>query len=84
MHQWTSQHAVIKTTSLSLSQMVVSFLSDTERCLQLTREGVVIGDHVGFDYNCLSDSLLQLMLQQQNVEATSWEYQYDQLETSSL
>ena len=63
MRQWTSQRAVIEIASLSLSQMVVSFPFDTERCLRLTREAVIIGDHVGFDYNCLSDSLLQLMLQ---------------------
>ena len=31
--------------------------------MQLTRESVVIGDKVGFEYNCLSDSLLQRMLQ---------------------
>ena len=65
MRQWTSQHAVIEITSLSLSQMVVSFPSDTERCLQLTREGVVIGDHAGFDSSCLFDILLQFMLQHQ-------------------
>ena len=63
MHQWTCQHAVIEITSLSLSQMVVSFPFDTERCLQFTREGVVIRDNVGFDYSCLFDSLLQFMLQ---------------------
>ena len=45
MRQWTSQHVVIEITNLSLSQMVASFPSDVERCLQLTREGVVIWLH---------------------------------------
>ena len=42
--------------------MVVSFPSDAERRLHLIREGVVFGDHDGFDDICLSDCLLQLML----------------------
>ena len=68
MRRWTSQHAVIEITSLSLSQMVVSFPSNTDFCLQLTREGVVIGDAVGFAYNWLSDSLLQLVLQNKRLK----------------
>ena len=52
--------------------MIVSFPSDTERCLQLTREGVVIGGHVGLDYNCLSDGLLQIMFQNQMLKQPAW------------
>ena len=49
IRKWTSQHVVIEVTSVSLTQMVVSFPSDTERCMQVTRECVVSCDHVGFD-----------------------------------
>ena len=60
--RWTSQHVVFDITSVSLTHMVVSFPSDAERRIQVIREGVLFGDSEGFDYDCLSDSLLQLLL----------------------
>ena len=54
-HKWTSEHVVIEMTSVSLMQMVLSFPSDAERRLQLMRDGLVLGDTDGLDYNfCLN------------------------------
>ena len=57
MRKWTSEHAVIEITSVSLMQMVLSFPSGEERRLQLMRDGVVFGETDGLDYDCLSESL---------------------------
>ena len=53
---------MIEITSVSLMQMGLSFPSDAERRLQLMRDGIVLGDIDGLDYNCLFESVLQLLL----------------------
>ena len=49
IRKWTSQHVVLEFASVSLTHMVVSFPSDAERRIQLTREGVLFGDSEGVD-----------------------------------
>ena len=62
MQKWLCEHAVIDFTSVSLLHMVVSVPSEEECRSQLLRKGFVFGHIDGFDSNCLSKSLLQLLL----------------------
>ena len=52
---------VVDMTSISLKHTVVVFPSDVERRLALMRESLSVGEDDGHDFNCLADSLLQLL-----------------------
>ena len=68
MQKWMCEQVVIEITSVSLLHMVVSFLSDEQCRLQLLRDSVGVGDIDGFDYNCLSESLLYFLLHNQMIK----------------
>ena len=70
VRKWTSQHVVIEVTTVSLTQIVLSFLSDAERRLHLMRDSVVFGEIDGLDSNCLFESWLQLMLHNKMIKDT--------------
>ena len=68
MPKWLCEHAVIEITSVSSLHMVVSFPSEEQCRLQLLRDGFIFGDIDGFDYNCLSESVLHILLLDQMIK----------------
>ena len=53
---------VIRFSNISMEQVVVNYPTDEERRRALQHQGYKVGSGSGQAWNCLSDSLLQLLL----------------------
>ena len=76
------RHGILRFTSIAMQQVRITYPSDAERRRSVVHEGFQFGQGDGHAFNCLSDSILQLLLLHNvvaqplpDVASTRWQHE---------